>query len=72
MIRICTFHGETIATSKNLRGVLRYASRHPVDVVTIEEIPGADYRVTFYFHGYPHASAEVTRYREVMSGENDG
>ena len=61
MVRICDFHGNTVATSRNLRGVLTFARSHPVDVVRITALPGHSYRVIFYFHNAhgAHYSAET-------------
>ena len=43
-------HGRTVATSKNLRGVLTFARKHPVDVVTVAHgVADHTYSVTFYF-----------------------
>lgn len=52
MIRICDFHGRTVATSQNLRGITNFAASHPVDVVTIERCyknASICYEVKFYF-----------------------
>jgi hypothetical protein len=60
-VRICDFHGATVATSQNLRGVLTFARKHPVDVVKIT-VRGDRYRVVFYFWGWGaslHHSAET-------------
>jgi hypothetical protein len=47
-VRICDAHGKTVATSKNLRGILTFARKYPVDIVTLERHAGS-YRVVFYF-----------------------
>jgi hypothetical protein len=61
MVRICDFHGKTVATSQNLRGVLTFARKHPVDVVKITALPEHSFRVVFYFHNVhgAHYSGET-------------
>ena len=51
MVRIADFHGKTVATSKNLRGVLAFARKHPVNVVTVADKGNGNYEVIFYFEG---------------------
>ena len=51
MVCIIDFHGKTVATSKNLRGILSFAREHPVNVVTVADNGAGDYQVAFYFDG---------------------
>jgi hypothetical protein len=62
MVRICDFYGKTVATSQNLRGVLTFARKYPVDVVKVTALPEHSFRVVFYFPDADglHYSAETT------------
>jgi hypothetical protein len=55
MNRITDFHGKTVATGRNLACVMRFAAKHPVDVVVVEAMPDQSYRVEFYFSN-PHGA----------------
>ena len=48
-VRICGRNGITVAQSANLRGILDYARRSPVNVVELRDLGNGNYGVAFHF-----------------------
>lgn len=54
-VHIRDLHGATLRTSKNLRGILEFARKSPVNVVAIRDLGNGLTGVAFYFDGGAHA-----------------
>ena len=48
-VRICDLRGYTVAYSQNLRGILEYARKSPVNVVELRDLDNGYYGVAFHF-----------------------
>lgn len=60
-------HGATVARSKNLRGLLRFASKHYVSVITIKPtLSDPPYEVVFYFDGGYQAVTQWQDWRALL------